>query len=193
MKIECKLQREGGTEVVIGTTAYHFTPLKDGAHVADVANEAHQDRFLSIPEAYRMYRGDLAAPAGAPVAIPEGNTEPVIPEGDDSQAEPAELQASAKHPESFDINGKSYGLNDVVQLAFAASGVSADEWNEFSDDTRADLIDDELDKLAADTNGDGTVDDKEERAALAIQFKAKHGKMPHYNLSMDKLRAAVAE
>ena len=48
MKIECILKREGGSVVDLGGVEYHFEPLADGAHVADVENEAHIDRFLSI-------------------------------------------------------------------------------------------------------------------------------------------------
>lgn len=61
MKIECKLKRDGGTHVDIDTIKYHFAPQADGAHVADVTEEAHVDRFLSIAEAYRLYRGEKAA------------------------------------------------------------------------------------------------------------------------------------
>jgi hypothetical protein len=56
MKIECKLKRPGGTHVTLGGVKYHFAPQADGAHVADVADEAHQDRLLGIAEAYRVYR-----------------------------------------------------------------------------------------------------------------------------------------
>lgn len=64
MDIECKLIREGGTRVTIGETEYHFAPRDDGAHVATVEDEEHQDTFLAIPEAYGLYRGAAGAPAG---------------------------------------------------------------------------------------------------------------------------------
>lgn len=56
MQIECILKREGGTKTAIGEIEYHFAPQADGAHVADVENEDHQDRFLAISEGYRLYR-----------------------------------------------------------------------------------------------------------------------------------------
>lgn len=71
MKIECKNKREGGSIIDIGGTDYHFKPQADGAHVADVAYEEHVERFLSIPEAYCIYKPGKAAkeqPAAAPVA-----------------------------------------------------------------------------------------------------------------------------
>lgn len=55
MKIECILKREGGSKVEIGGTEYHFAPQADGAHVAEVSNNGHIQRFLSIPEGYRIY------------------------------------------------------------------------------------------------------------------------------------------
>lgn len=61
--IECKLIREGGTIVPLDGIEYHFAPQADGAHVALVENEDHADRFLSITEGYRLYRGAVAAPA----------------------------------------------------------------------------------------------------------------------------------
>lgn len=62
MKIECKLQRAGGTIVDIGGTEYHFKPGADGAHVADIENDEHIDRFLAIAEAYRLYREAKSEP-----------------------------------------------------------------------------------------------------------------------------------
>ena len=58
MKIECKLKREGGSTIDIGGVAYEFKPQADGAHVADVGNKEHAERFLSIPEAYGIYVAD---------------------------------------------------------------------------------------------------------------------------------------
>lgn len=70
MKLECILKRNGGTIAEIGGVDYHFSEQADGAHVADVEETAHIERFLAIPEAYRIYRepkaeqaqgGDLAS------------------------------------------------------------------------------------------------------------------------------------
>jgi len=52
MKIICKLKRAGGTKVELGKTTYHFVEDKDGDHVAEVTDEKHIARLLSIPEAY---------------------------------------------------------------------------------------------------------------------------------------------
>lgn len=53
--IRCKLEREGGTQVTLGLTTYHFAPNDDGAHIAKVSDDEHAARFLEIPEAYEVY------------------------------------------------------------------------------------------------------------------------------------------
>lgn len=54
MKLLCKLIRNGGTEVEIDGTTYHFTPDKDGVHTCEVKNQAHAKLLLGIPEAYAL-------------------------------------------------------------------------------------------------------------------------------------------
>jgi len=200
MQIECKLKREGGTRVPLGKTEYHFAPLADGAHVAVVENEAHQDVFLGITEGYRMYRGaETATAAPVEITLPERAAAPIEPEAPAPAIEqPAvklgdeTLYGSSVHPATFEINGKTYSLGDVVALAHQGSGLDVQEWNELDPETRHGLIDDVLDELAADTNGDGAVDSAEERAALAAQYEAKFGKKPG-NMGVAKLREKLAE
>lgn len=105
MKIECKLKRQDGSKIDLGGKEYHFAPGADGAHVADVEDDDHIARLLSIPEAYRIYKD--AAPAAKP---------------EDDQSDDADL-----------------------------------------------------------------------RADLAAEYEVKLGKKPHYNLSIEKMRAAIAE
>lgn len=190
MYIECKLKREGGSKIEIGSTQYHFAPQADGAHVAFVENPEHQDRFVSIPEAYRIYRG---AEAPAPTAKPVAATPVELGIGEqeeDNDSDAPDLIVSVQHDPSYEIHGKTYTLAAVTLLA--AAGMSAADWNSLTDESRADLTDEALDKLAADTNCDGEVDATEERAALVAQYQAKFGKKPHHKLSVDKLRAELA-
>ena len=58
MKLSCPVIREGGSFVELLGTEYHFAPMPDGCHVAEVENPEHQDRFLSI--GYKIYRGEDA-------------------------------------------------------------------------------------------------------------------------------------
>lgn len=182
MKIECKLKRPGGTHVDMGTAKYHFAPLDDGAHVADVEDEAHEARFLSISDAYRVYKGSAE---GAPAAVILAATAPV---------KAVKPYWSDSHPESFDIGGKTYAWNEVLDLAVATSGLSAEDWNKLDAEARADLIDDELDKLAnIPPAADAAQDDDAIRAALVAQYEAKFGEKPHHNAGIAKIRAKLAE
>jgi hypothetical protein len=124
MKIECKLKRAGGTVAELEGVEYHFAPQDDGAHVVEIENVEHIERFLSIPSAYCIY-GVSRAPAGA---------------------------------------GRRSGRRGSGKTRFDG-----------------------------DINGDGVVDDKDERAALAAAFTEKFGKAPHHKLSIASLKAKLAE
>lgn len=149
MKIECVLRREGGTKAEIDGLEYHFEVLADGAHVAEVENDTHADRFLAIPEAYKVYRGK-DKPKGEPreVSAPAPQVEAPAPE-----ASTLPLEGSDEHPPQFEINGTVYTQREIVEKAFAASGLSSDEWNELGQDERAAKMDIVLDDLAEAAEG----------------------------------------
>lgn len=74
--IQCLQRRKNGTRVAFGNNEatqveYHFKPINPeipgSPHVCEVDNEEHADRFLSIREAYRLYRGDDAYADKIPV------------------------------------------------------------------------------------------------------------------------------
>lgn len=184
MKIECKMHRPGGTKAEIGGIEYHFAPQEDGAHVAEVDRDEHVDRFLSIPEAYKLYRGAAKQAAVA---------NDIEAKKDVAETIHTVLLGSSVHPATFEIGGKTYTLGDVVARAQAASGLSVDGWNVLNDESRHASIDEELDKLAAEaeeTGGDGNADDL---ADLREQFKAKFGKPPHHAMKAETIRARLAE
>lgn len=182
MEIECILKREGGTVASIDGVSYHFKPNANGAHVAEVKDNKHIARFLGIPEGYAIYE-----PAGGK------KTAGKAAKAENKQEGAQTLVGSSVHPSEFEIYGTTYALGDVVAKAHAASGLSGDDWNALPDEERHSLIDDELDKLAAaDVNGDGVVDGKDERAALAEAYAEKFGKKPHHKWSADKIRAELA-
>ena len=64
MKLSCPVIREGGSFVELWGTEYHFVPMPDGCHVAQVDNPEHQDRFLEI--GYKIYRGEDAQVQSTP-------------------------------------------------------------------------------------------------------------------------------
>lgn len=195
MKIECILHRKGGTVVELPGKAYHFAPQEDGKHVADVTIEAHIERFLSIPEAYRMLRTQGADPAAATFA-PATDAPFIDPDN-------VTLLGSNVHPATFEINGQTYALGDIVARAFADSGLTAENWNDLPDDTRATKIDIVLDGIedgeivleapAAPPVEQPTEQPTEDRAALAAQYKAQFGKNPPNTMKADAIKAKLAE
>lgn len=174
MKIESIIKRAKGHSVELGGATYEFLPPD---YLAEVENPDHIGRLLSITEGYRAF-GASAASVPAPVKA-ESSTEILL--------------GSDVHPSAFEINGKEYSLGDVVRLAYAASGLNAEAWNGLGEGERADLIDEQLDKLQADTNGDGEVDASEERATLAAEYEAKFGKKPHHKWKAEKIREELAK
>jgi len=82
LNIECKIHRrwqdaEGnpveGSDIDIGGTLYRFRPNDKGAHVCEVTDSKHIQRFLQIPEAYQIYEGGEPTPPSAP-EVPEEDT-----------------------------------------------------------------------------------------------------------------------
>ncbi len=78
MKIESVLKRAGGTKVELDGVEYHFAPQEDGCHVAEVVKRAHIDRFLAIPEGYRLYLPEEDGQEAAPVAPVVAEVAPVV-------------------------------------------------------------------------------------------------------------------
>lgn len=144
MKIECKLKRNGGSKIELGGIEYHFEQLTDGAHVADVEDVDHIDRFLAIPEGYRVYHGELA-PEGKPQTIAAAVGLAVKPE--QKTREGSFLHGSSDHASQYTIGDATYSLGDIVKKAFEASQLSEDDWNELEDEDRAARIDITLDSL----------------------------------------------
>lgn len=63
MKIESIIQRPGGSFIPMGDVTYHFAPTdKDGRHTAEVEDDDHIARFLSIREGYRLAKEKDATP-----------------------------------------------------------------------------------------------------------------------------------
>lgn len=179
MYIECILRRDGGTRADIGGKQYHFAPLEDGAHVAAVENPDHVDRFLSISEAYRVYRGALKASAGPVDGLPEAKA-PVVQVS-------ALLAGSEQLPPQFEIGGQTYTQAKIAELAVAAADLTSDEWNELGDDERAAKMEIALDELADAAESAGG----DEREALVAAYKAKFGKAPHHKKSIKAIKAEL--
>ena len=174
MKIQCVLERKGGSKIELGGIEYHFEELEDGTHVADVENEAHIDRLLSISEAYKVYHGK-GAPKGKPVQVGELAAIPA-PRTVAKTREGSRLSGSADHPSSFSVNGKTYSQMEIVQIAYEKSNMTEDEWNELPEEDRAARIDMALDDLADETASNEGQEDAEAQAKAAPASPAKTGR-----------------
>ena len=161
--IRCKIIREGGSVIDIGKKEYNFKPNEKGDHVAEVTDESHIGRFLSIERGYEVYETDLSASKikslikqskidwATPVQDEEDedeDTDANEPE-DNDLGQPA-LIGSEVLPENITLHGrKKISLGDLVAAAFDDSGISAEEWNALSDDDREGRINAKLDALKA--------------------------------------------
>lgn len=191
MKIQCILERKGGTVVEMPGKTYHFAPQEDGKHVADVTIEAHIERFLAIPEAYRLLR---TATADLPATFaPKPEDAPVLP------SDKVILLGSSVHPATFEIDGKTYDLTAIINRAFQDSGLTPENWNDLPDDTRATKIDIVLDAIA---DGDIVLEEPKAepqmqpeptRKELIAEYEAKFGKKPSNATSIDAIKAKLAE
>lgn len=81
MQIESIIRRKNGTRVTLDRTEYHFTPNEEGAHVADVENDAHIQRFLSVPEGFKIYRTAKVEKQPEPEVVSPGTPATDVPEG----------------------------------------------------------------------------------------------------------------
>lgn len=187
MKLECILKRKEGTRVELGGLEYHFEPLADGAHVAEVADNAHMDRLLAVPEAYKVYHGKLS-PKGKPTEVGSAAQSPQA-----SEARPmVGLIGSNQHQSQYEIGGMTYSLGDIVRKAFEKSGLTSDEWNELNEDDRNAKLDIVLDDLA-DAAEAHSPEPETVRESLVEAYKAKFGKAPHHKTSNEAIAAKLAE
>ena len=69
MLIECLIEREGSTTVMVAGFTYEFVPNAAGHRVCDVLSSDHQGWFLSLPRFYRKYEAGevIGSPDKTPV------------------------------------------------------------------------------------------------------------------------------
>lgn len=181
MKIQCKLIREGGTRAEVFGVEYHFIPQEDGAHVAVVENDTHVERFLSIPEAYGIYKGTAEVKAADPVKLFDPKIEPKVQDEPDLK-----LTGSDEHPEEFIIHGRTYQIGEIVRMAFDESGMDEAEWNDLTPEARAARVDTVLDNIE-DAGNEPTIEE------LRAKYKERFGKNPHPSAKAETLKAKLEE
>ncbi len=111
MKIESIIQRAKGTVVEFPGVTYHFKPEQPGGpHVAEVADEGHAERLLSIPEGYRAAGKSKPAAPTVPVAS-EPSADAHVLQGSDgavtaAAGDPAAAEARTQAPAEAPAKGK---------------------------------------------------------------------------------------
>lgn len=113
MKILSLIKRATGSTVKLDDNVYKFLPEND--HVADVENEAHIEILLA--------NDAFEAADGTPKKTRKKQEEP-------KKAEIV-LKGLDFKPDSFEYgDGKTILIGDLVKVAFEASELSIEEWNE---------------------------------------------------------------
>ena len=177
MKIECRLIREGGTKVEFGPTVYHFKPdpAFGGRHIADVTDEDHISRLLSISEAYKMVKTGTPAPVEPPKNKPP--VEPTEP--------PAPPLPPVDPAVQTDGDGDQTGGDQT-------GGDKGDGDQTGGDQTGGDKGDgDQTGGGDKQTEADGL--DAMDRAALVDLYQARFGSAPPARIGKQGLIAALRE
>lgn len=223
MKIESIIKRPMGHEVTLDKgqeteKTYHFR--KETNYLAEVANTDHAQHFLSIKEGYRLPKGELAS---APAAEAEVAREPVKPKAAllGSSVHPATFdigeerfglgevvfmafEKSGLSKESWNDlaeNDRHDRIDAVLDELAALHGAHSGDQEPAADDAGAPGGDEDgLEDDAAPPAPAPESKPAEVPAATADeveQLREKHktlfGRLPPSNMSVEKLRAKVAE
>lgn len=186
MKIECLIRRKKGTlvEFKADGAAYHFTPDEEGRHVADVDNEKHAERLLSIkPEAYIKY-----------------GTEPTSDRYKKNRNKTVDLDV-----EKIDLEDLTDGTDDSVneQVDSSDDDLGTDETSDDlnADDMKALIDDDEDDDLGTDNETVGATDQGDDvvdyealsEDELKEVYAQKFGKKPHHKMKLETILEQLNE
>jgi hypothetical protein len=108
MNIECIIRRKGGSIITLSEKTYHFVPQEDGRHIAEVTDENHVERFLRVPEAYRIAR----APGSSPTETQTPRVRKAPKQEHPALEEKQTLKGSVTQHDAFEIQGVSYAHKD---------------------------------------------------------------------------------
>lgn len=137
MLIVSKIERQGGSRITIGNTAYMFEPTgKSGKHMCEIKDEAHIKRLLSITEGFEPFDPEEAAEF-----LPDPDDFAVLQEGpreNEGEGEPDDADKAA-HEEA------------EATLETTIEPDADDGLDEMDDITLAHAYEDEFDKKPAAT------------------------------------------
>lgn len=181
MLIRSKILREGGTKVTLDATEYHFKPRPGtSAHVCDVLDKHHVNRFLAISEGYELFDTELttspakATKTEAPRAAAIADDDDDDDLGDDFSDDLAPIAGpdAATAPDAGDDFADAADADDAAE-----EGAADDEpENEPSD---ADLTAEKIDAL----------DEDDLRAAYAVH----NGRAAPVNTKPETIREKLKE
>lgn len=119
MKIESIIKRKNGTTVQFGKSAYHFKPeVPGGPHVAEVADEDHAEKLLTIADGYREASGKTANQTQSPEpAASNGST---VLQGNDGAGQAGGSQEGAPAGSRDDEKAKA----DAVIVALLGTSIA---------------------------------------------------------------------
>lgn len=158
-------RRTEPTTVELFGVFLNFTVNTHGHVVCDVTDDPSIERLLSIKDAYCIYEPLAASREPAPVPVPPAASTVVPPVAapapapapdadvntDDELDQPdpdAVLKGSDILPETIVISPLlTVPVAQVIEGAFATSGLNREEWNLNDDDDREMLLDNELQRL----------------------------------------------
>lgn len=183
MLIESILRRPNGTEVTFGRGAeaatYRFFGKEGEAHLCEVENPDHIEKFLAIPEGYRIAREDrsatdLAAEKAEAILLAKkeaAEREEAARALAVQEAEAARLAGWEAEREQREFDAKRAAFEETVTLGSALPIPSAAE------------------PVEGDPVPVGTTTIEDARAA----FKARFGRAPHKNMSLENIEAKLSD
>lgn len=195
--IESIIRRKGGTKVRLNGTEYHFTPDEEGRHVAEVSKNAHIQRFLAVPEGFRLLddedEGEERDGLNGGLQPNEGGDEP-------SEEEVSEMRGWYKELTGNDGEGMTFEqLSEAVEVAEAESRLN-DSANSADDDADSDAdpepepepgvtTEPKADEVPLERQDPATVDE----AALRAHFEEVIGEKAHPRMKVENIQARIIE
>lgn len=194
--IESILRRHGGTIVTLGTTSYHFKPDAADRHVAQVEDDEHAERLLSIREGYREV-AYLDAPLGSVVTQPAPQpVAPVVPTSTQPPAAntiaPVSTPEGGSEPDAgSEPEGNDKGATDE------GTATTGDASGDPAGDPPASTDTPPVDPDKATTTADAVVPDAKTapptKEELVAAYQQKFGRKPHHQWSDEIIAAKLAE
>lgn len=188
--IESIIRRKGGTKVRLNGTEYHFTPDEEGRHVAEVSKNAHIQRFLAVPEGFRLLDDEEEGEERDGL---NGGLQPNEDDDQPSEEEFAEMLSWYKELTGNDGEGMTFEqLSEAVEVAEAESRLndsSDDDAEQEQDQEPGVTTEPKADEVPLERQDPATVDE----AALRAHFEEVIGEKAHPRMKVENIQARIIE